>query len=50
MMMETDAKSKQKTQCTDHSKSASAHLQELDVMDTECVFPITHLDVDFSFR
>lgn len=33
-----------------HSKSASVHSQGPDVMDTEYVFPITHLDVGFSFR
>lgn len=35
---------------THHSKSASVQSQGPDVIDTEYVFPITHLDVGFSFR
>lgn len=35
---------------THHSKSASVQSQGPDVMDTEYVFPITHLEVGFSFR
>lgn len=41
---------KKKKKYTHHSKSASVHSQGPDVMDTEYVFPITHLDVGFSFR
>lgn len=34
---------------THHSKSASVQSQGPDVIDTKYVFPITHLDVGFSF-
>lgn len=35
---------------TDHSKSASVQSQDPDVIVTEYVFPITHLEVGFSLR
>lgn len=41
---------KRKQRHTHHSKSASVQSQGPDVIDTEYVFPITHLDVGFSFR
>lgn len=41
---------KRKRRHTHHSKSASVQSQGPDVIDTEYVFPITHLDVGFSFR